>query len=181
MRSNTKERWGGVSIGLHWLVAALILLVQVPVGIIMVRLEPGATQNVLFNTHKNVGLIIFGLSVARLAWRLAHPVPVLPADLPKAQARVARATPVLLYALLFVLPVSGYLYTAHGGFPVPLLMLVDLAPLVPESEARAEIWLAVHLWAQWALYAVAGLHVAAALRHHFVRDDEVLRRMITSR
>ena len=181
MRRNTEERWGSVSIGLHWVIAGLVLLVQVPAGIAMLRVEPGMLQDTLFTLHKNVGLIVLALAVFRLGWRLAHPVPALPEDLSGLQARLARLTHALLYALLFLLPVSGFLFTAFGGFPVPLLLLVDLGPLLPASEPQAEIWKAVHHWAQWALYLVVTLHVLGALQHALVRRDGVLQRMLGSR
>jgi cytochrome b561 len=148
---------------------------------VMLRVEPGALQNVLFNVHKNIGLVIFVLALVRVGWRLVNPVPSLPLDVPGWQARIAHSTHFLLYALLFSLPISGFLYTAFGGFPVPLLMIWDLGALVPASKPQAEVWQAIHFWSQWALYLVVALHVAGALQHHFVRDDEVLRRMLTTR
>jgi cytochrome b561 len=181
MRWNTEERWGSVAIGLHWLVAGLILLVQVPAGLVMLRLDPGLLQDTLFNVHKNVGLVIFALALVRVGWRLANPVPALPLEVPGWQVRVAHLTHFLLYALIFLLPISGFLYTAFGGFPVPLLMVWDLGRLIPASEPQAEIWQAIHYWSQWALYGVVALHVAGALQHHLVHDDDVLRRMLRSR
>lgn len=180
MRRNTEARWGSVSITLHWLVALLILLVQVPAGLVMLRLEPGVFQNVLFDLHKNVGLVVLALAVFRLGWRLAQPVPALPDEVPGWQARLAGLTHVLLYGLLLLLPVSGFLYTAFGGYPVPLLMAVDLGRLIAASEPQAVVWRAIHYWAQWALLAVAAVHVLAALHHALVRRDGVLGRMLTS-
>ncbi len=178
MRRNTEDRWGSVSIGLHWLVAGLILLVQVPAGLVMLRVDQGLLQNTLFTLHKNMGLIILALVLFRLAWRLANPVPKLPADLPALQARIARLTHGLLYALLVLLPVSGFLYTAFGGFPVPFLLLVDLGALLPKNETQAAIWKAVHLGSIAALALVLTLHVLGALQHALVRRDEVLWRML---
>ena len=181
MRRNTEERWGSVSIGLHWTVAGLVLLVQVPAGIAMLRVDPGMLQDTLFTLHKNVGLIVLALALFRLGWRLANPVPALPDDLPGLQARLARLTHVLLYALLFLLPISGFLFTAFGGFPVPLLLLVDIGKLVPASEPQAEVWKAIHHWAQRALYLVVTLHVLGALQHALIRRDGVFQRMLGRR
>jgi cytochrome b561 len=181
MLRNTRERWGSVTIGLHWTVAALVLLVQVPIGIAMLALEPGANQDLAFNIHKSNGVVICLIAVFRLGWRWAYPVPELPADLPAWQARAARASHATLYVLLFAMPISGFLYTAMGGFPVPLFMLYDVGSLVPENEALAERFRTVHVTLQWALYAVVLLHVGAALQHHLIRRDWVLRRMFSSR
>jgi len=180
MRRNTRERWGSVSIALHWTVALLILLVQVPVGLSLDAFGPGTTQNVLYFVHKNVGVLILVLAVIRLGWRWSNPVPLLPADLPSWQAALARITHYLLYILLFAMPVSGFLFTATGGYPVPLLGLYDLARLVPENKPLSDVMHGVHVTGQWVLYATALLHVAGALQHHFIRRDGVLRRMLSS-
>ena len=180
MLRNTQERWGTLSIGLHWTIAALVLLLQVPVAIVMLAFDPGPAQDVAFNIHKTNGIVIFLLAIARLSWRWSHPVPTLPAYLPDWQRRAARVSHALLYLLLFAMPVSGFLYTAMGGFPVPFFMVYDLAPLVQQNEAGAAIFRTVHLTLQWLLYAVALLHVGGALQHHLVRKDGVLRRMLSS-
>ncbi len=180
MTGNTSERWGSVQIVLHWTIAALILI-QVPVAWGMVAASPGALQNFLYNVHKNVGVIIFPLALVRLGWRWAHPVPLLPADVPGWQAMLARATHVLLYLLLFLMPCTGFLYTALSGYPVPLFMLWDLSKLVAVNKPAGEWFKLAHLSLQWLLYLVVMLHVAGALQHHLVRKDWVLRRMLTSR
>jgi cytochrome b561 len=181
MRENTPERWGSVSIGLHWTIAALVLLVQVPAGIIMTSVEPGTVQNVGYNIHKTNGIVIFLLAVVRLGWRWSHPVPGYAPDMPIWQARLARTTHALLYLVLFLMPITGFLYTAMGGFPVPFFMLYDLAQLVPENKPVAEVFKYAHLTLQFVLYATVILHVAGALQHHLVRKDGVLRRMLSSR
>ena len=180
MRENTEARWGSVQIGLHWTIAALVLLVQVPAGITMVSVDPGAVQDVGYNIHKTNGIVIFLLAIVRLGWRWAHPVPFLPNDMPLWQARAARITHALLYIVLFLMPITGFLYTAMGGFPVPFFGLYDLARLVPENKPVAEVFKYAHLTLQYVLYLTVLLHVAGALQHHLVRKDFVLRRMLSS-
>jgi cytochrome b561 len=181
MRGNTRERWGSVSIGLHWTIAALVLLVQVPAGITMVAVGPGTLQNVCYNIHKTDGLVIFLLAIIRLGWRWSNPVPLLPADMPVWQARLAHTTHALLYIVLFLMPITGFLYTAMGGFPVPFFMVYDLAKWVPVNKPVAEIFKYAHLSLQFVLYLTVLLHVAGALYHHFGRRDGVLLRMLSSR
>lgn len=180
MLRNTRERWGSVSIALHWVIAALVLVVQVPAALIMLNLEPGASQDLAFNIHKTNGIVIFLLAIARLGWRVSQPLPALPADLPAWQRAAARSSHAVLYLLLFAMPISGFLYTAMGGFPVPLFMIYDVGPLVPTNEALAQRFRAAHVLLQWLLYATVLIHVAAALQHHVVRKDGVLRRMLSS-
>ena len=92
MRENTSERWGSVSIGLHWTIAALVLVVQVPAGITMVWHGPGMLKNVCYDVHKTIGIVIFLLAAVRLGWRWSNPVPLLPPDLPGCQAKRLGAT-----------------------------------------------------------------------------------------
>ena len=179
MTGNTTERWGSVQIGLHWPIVVLIL-VQMPAGFGMVLSAPGPLQDPLYNIHKNGGLIILIVAVIRLAWRSAHPVPYLPADLPAWQARAAHVTHFLLYLFLFLMPVTGFLYTSLSGYPVPFLMVWDLSQLVPVNKPLGEWFKLAHLTLQWLLYLTVLLHVAGALQHHFVRRDWVLRRMLSS-
>jgi cytochrome b561 len=180
MRRNTTERWGSVSITLHWTIAALILCVQVPVGLSMEAVGRGPLQDLLYNIHKNNGLLVFTLAVIRLSWRWSNPVPRLPADLPAWQATAARTTHRLLYLLLFLMPISGFLYTTLSGYPVPVLGLYDLAQVMPRSKPWGDAMKIVHLTGQWLLYLVVALHVAGALQHHLQRQDGVLRRMLSS-
>jgi cytochrome b561 len=180
MRENTRERWGSVQIALHWTIAALVLLVQVPAGITMVWSEPGPVQNLCYNIHKTNGIVIFLLAVVRLSWRWSHPVPLLPADMPPWQAKLAHTTHALLYLVLFLMPITGFLYTAMGGFPVPFFMVYDLAKWVPVNKPVAEVFKYAHLTLQFVLYVTVLLHVAGALYHHFGRRDAVLLRMLSS-
>ena len=180
MRENTATRWGSVQIGLHWTIAALVLLVQVPAGITMVWHGPGLVQNVCYDIHKTNGIVIFLLAIVRLSWRWSNPVPLLPADMPGWQIKLARTTHALLYLVLFLMPVTGFLYTAMAGFPVPFFMLVNLAQWVPVNKPVAEVFKYAHLILQFVLYLTVLLHVAGALYHHYVRKDGVLRRMLSS-
>jgi cytochrome b561 len=179
MTGNTNERWGSVQIGLHWLIAALILI-QVPAAWGMVSANPGALQDFLYNVHKNVGVIIFVLAIVRLTWRLMHPVPRLPEDMPDWQRTFAHVTHFLLYALLFAMPITGFLFTALSGYPIPLFMVWDLSKLVPVDKPLGAVFETIHVSLQWLLYLVVVLHVAGALQHHLFRKDWVLRRMTSS-
>jgi cytochrome b561 len=179
MMENTAQRWGSVQIGLHWTIAGL-LLVQVPLAFGMLGQSPGRTQDGLFNLHKNFGLIIFMLAIARLVWRLRHPFPYLPRDLPGWQVAAAHATHWTLHFLLFAMPLTGFLHTALSGYPVPLFMVVDLAGLVPENKPLAEMFKLAHLSLQWLLYLTVAVHVGAAFQHFLLRRDWVVPRMLSS-
>lgn len=177
MKRNTEDRWGSVSIALHWTIAFLIILVQVPLGLIMTFIEPGTLQNILFTAHKMTGIVIFIVAVIRLGWRWSNPVPKLPPDLANWQVHLASCTQALLYLLLFALPITGFLYTAMGGYPVPLFGLGDIGQLVPVNKPLADGFKLAHIYLTYVLYAAAALHVAGALQHHLWRKDGVLVRM----
>jgi cytochrome b561 len=107
-------------------------------------------------------------------------VPDLPSDLAPWQAAMARATHWGLYLLIFLMPFTGFFYTALAGFPVPFFGLGDLGALVATNKPRAEFFELAHLYLQYVLYALVALHVGGALQHHFWRKDGVLLRMTSS-
>lgn len=165
---------------IHWLVV-LLLLAMFPVGVIM--LQEGLarpTQDALFIFHKNVGVAIILIMLLRVVYRLMNPPPPLPASVSPGQARIAGAVHLGLYALVFVMAVSGYVRVVAGGFPLEFWDAIGLPRLVPRSEALAETAKAVHFWARFPLVALILAHVGAALMHGFVKRDGVLSRMLPS-
>lgn len=162
---------------LHWITALLVLL-TIPAGWAM--LHAGLTQpwqDALFVFHKNVGVVILLLVVLRILYRAAHPPPPLPASVPHWQAEVAHATHVLMYALLVVMAVSGYVRVVAGGFPLEGLDALGVPRLVPQDDGVAAIAKAVHASARVPLVALILLHIAAAVWHGIVKRDGVASRM----
>ena len=171
------EAYSGVSRALHWIVAILVLA-MIPVGLVMV--QEGLSrplQNTLFIFHKNVGVVVLLLMLARLAWRLARPAPPLPDTVPLWQKRVARATHGGLYALAVFVPVAGYTRVRAGGFPIEWLDALGVPALVPRSDALAETAKAAHYYGGLALAALVAVHVGAALYHAAVKRDGVFGRI----
>ncbi|MCA1941436.1 MAG: cytochrome b [Caenispirillum bisanense] len=169
--------YGATAKAFHWL-TVLGIVVVVPLGIAMLNVGPGPTQNSLFDLHRSVGFVIFVLAAGRLLWRLFHPPPPLPADLPGWQRGAALATHWMLYALLFAVPVLGWLGSSYFGAAVSVFGLFTLPVPVAQDRAMAETVLAFHVWGVIALGALVALHAGAALHHHFVRRDDVLTRML---
>src|SRR5207245_10824997 len=104
-----------------------------------------------------------------------------PADCPRIEAFAAHADQALLYLIFLVMPLSGYVNTAAAGHSVSFFGLVAIPPLVPENLRLAQFAVAVHLAGQFAVYALVGVHVAAALTHRFVRRNLILDRMLPRR
>ena len=161
----------------HWAIAAAVL-VMIPAGVIMMRIGPGETQNMLYDLHRSLGALVLALMLLRLAWRLVHgapaPLPTLNAFERAASAIVHR----LLYALLLVQPVIGWAATSAFGAPIMVFGLFPLPDFVARNEALSKQLFLLHNVIGLTLAALIALHVAAALFHYFIRRDGVLQRML---
>jgi cytochrome b561 len=161
----------------HW-VTALLVLLMIPAGFLMIQEGlDRAVQNTLFVFHKNVGVLLLLVVVARLAYRLRHRPEPVPAVMPGWQERIAGLTHLALYALLVVMPVAGYVRVKAGGFPIEALDAAGLPSLVPRSDALAEFAKSVHFYGAYAIAFLVALHVGAAAYHGIVRRDGVFSRM----
>jgi cytochrome b561 len=163
------------SIVLHWLlaigIAALFLF-----GIYMVALPLSPQKLKYYNWHKWAGICVLLASLLRVAIRAAHGAP-RPTTMPLWQARSARAAHILLYIFTIAVPSIGWAYTSAAGFPVVLFGTLALPDFVPVDRDLAKLLKALHGWTAWALVGIAGLHAAAAIKHHFIDRDQLLRRM----
>ncbi|AHM02992.1 cytochrome B561 [Roseibacterium elongatum DSM 19469] len=162
---------------IHWAMAILVLG-MIPAGVAMV--QPGierSVQNALFLFHKNVGVVLLLLIVLRALYRWRHPPAPLPGDLPAWQHRAAGVSHVALYALLFLVPIAGYIRVMAGGFPIETLDWLGVPSLVPRSDALAEVAKTVHYFGGIALALLIATHIAAAAYHGIIRRDGVFSRM----
>ncbi len=174
---NTPARWGSVAQFLHWLIVALII-VQVILASIAEDLPIGVRKLAMFARHKSVGITILGLAVLRLLWRWANPAPPLPSTLKPHERALATLTHAGLYILLFAMPLTGWMMTSARGFPVSWFGFFQLPDFVPKNDALYNAMKETHDSLAFALFAIVFLHVAAALKHHFILKDDVLRRML---
>jgi cytochrome b561 len=171
------ERYGAVAQALHWLIAAMIF-VMLGLGYYMEDLPLGTRKLELYGIHKSIGLTIALLAALRLAWRLLNPPPPLPASMKPWERKAAHGVHALLYLMLFVQPLVGFLQSNAANFPVVLWGFVPLPPLIGPDEPLAETLIGVHSIGGNLLAILVIVHIAAALRHHFVLKDDVLRRML---
>ncbi len=164
---------------LHWLIALLITC-GFSLGAYMVDLHMSPTKLRLYNYHKWIGITVLAFVLVRLLWRLTHrPPPEVP--MPRWQLRAAQATHYLLYALMIVTPVFGWLYSSASGYSVVYLRLVRLPDLVHKDRHLAELLVQIHAFLAWSIFWIVLLHVAAAFKHHFIDRDDTLRRMLSWR
>lgn len=168
-------RYGQIARLLHWL-AALLLIITFVLGAGMDYVGHSPLHDRMFNWHRAFGVLVLGVIVVRLLWRLTHPAPPLPASISGLQAFAAHATHWLLYLLLIVQPMLGWLGESAFGSGVPVFRLFELPPIIGKDEALAKVLMGIHGWVGWAILWVVVVHVAAAL-YHTVRGDGVLKRM----
>jgi len=168
-------RYSLPAIVLHWLLA-LLILGTLGVGLYMTGLSLTPTRLKLYNWHKWAGMTILALSALRLLWRLVRRPPPAP-PMPAWQRRAAAASHGLMYLLFFAVPLAGWAYSSAAGFPVVWFGVLPLPDWVSPDRALAEAIKPLHRALAYALAGLVVLHVAAALKHHFVDRDGLLRRM----
>jgi cytochrome b561 len=177
---NTGERFGAPAIALHWLMAALLVLL-IASGLYMTALPDAGFDTrkiILILYHKQFGMLALALVLVRMAWRAANPLPSLVDTIPQWQQLSARVAHLLFYALMLALPVSGWLMSSAGGFSMSFLGLFELPDLVPPGDWLFHRFIAIHRWLGYGLLALALVHAGAALRHHFVVRDATLSKML---
>jgi cytochrome b561 len=178
--ANSAQRYGAVAILLHWAMAAL-LLVLLAMGFYMVRLPDvgfDTDKITLILVHKALGMLALVAVVARLAWRVLNPLPRLADGLPVWQQVAARFVHLWFYALMFALPLTGWLMNSAGGYPLPFFGLFDVPDIASRNEYLFRVWIAVHRWLAYAMVLLLVVHAGAALRHHWQLRDDTLRRML---
>ena len=179
-----QPRYTGFAMAMHWLLAMAILGLF-GVGLYMADLPFSPTRLKLYNWHKWAGIVFLALTVLRLVWRLTHRPPALPQSvtlaMPGWQMQAYHATHHLMYALFFVVPLLGWAYSSAAGFPIVLFGAIPLPDFVGPDKALAELIKPWHGWAAWTLIGLAGLHIAAALKHHWIDRDGLMLRMMPQR
>lgn len=182
------ERYTLVAMILHWTMA-LGIVALAAIGLYMTHVKlPPQRLFYLYQLHKSIGITVLLAAVLRLGWRLAHRAPPLPGTIPPAQRAVAGATHWLLYFSLFALPLTGWAVVSASPFDIPtelygVIHWPDL-PILPALVHKKQVEAVledVHAYGAWALIALVVVHAGAALHHHFVRQDGVLRRMLPGR
>ena len=181
MLKNTENSYGVVAKFFHWFVVVLFIG-QFVVAENMGEMRPDETwlsfgKWSLYGFHKSVGVLLIFIVLLRLTWKLYNKQPAHPEGTTKLQALAADGAHWALYGVMIAFPVSGYMMSMAGGHGISFFGLVNVPDLIGQSKTLAGIAHETHEILGGVTYALVGLHVAAALWHHFVKKDNVLKRM----
>jgi cytochrome b561 len=160
---------------------AALIVALVALGLYMVRLPDvgfNTTKIILIVLHKEIGMLVLALAAARLAWRELNSLPRLAETLPEWQKVTAVFVHLCFYALMILLPLTGWLMSSAAAISVSFLNLFTLPDLVPHDEVLFQWLRQVHDELGYAMTVLIGLHAGAALQHHFLLHDDTLRKML---
>ena len=165
---------------LHWVMAAIFIaawIIGFYSGNFLSYDVDGSFKGQVITLHKNIATVIIFLVVVRIFWRYTHPAPELPDTMSAGMKFAAHAGHLALYFMLIALPVTGCLYSWSAGHPAPVLYLFEIPRLVQENPEITAIVKPIHIYLSWAVGLLIVGHVAAALKHHFIDKDHVLKSM----
>ena len=162
---------------LHWVIAALIVT-QFALAWSAADLPLGLHKLALLARHKSFGMTVLMLAIIRLAWRFMNPPPALPVGMTPIESFLAKTTHIAFYVLLFAMPVTGWMMSSAKNYSVSWFGLFTWPNLIAQSDDAFVYLRGTHEILSWTLFAIAMLHIAAALKHHFWNKDNVLTRML---
>lgn len=175
---NTRDGWGLVSIVLHW-AFALVIIGLFAVGLYMVDLGyTDPLSNVLPEWHRSLGLLLGGALVVRLLWRFLSPPPDPLPNYQRVEHIMAMLMHWVLYVLMIVIIVSGYLISTADGRGVSVFGWFEVPAITGRVDNLEDLAGEIHYWVAWTIIVLSAMHALAALKHHFIDHDRTLRRMI---
>jgi cytochrome b561 len=173
---NTGRSWGTISKALHWIIVLLIInqwvIAEHAEGLKLSEKIPA------LNLHKSFGILILALAIIRLVWRWMNPVPELATQAKPWERALAHLSHILLYGLIFALPLTGWMMSSAKNTPVSWFKLFQLPDLVAPDKALGQLLLHWHHGLFDALVIVAAIHILGALKHAIIDRNEVLKRML---
>lgn len=175
--NNTQDHYGTVAILLHWGIA-IVIIGLLAEGLYMVGLPVSLQKLQLYGWHKEYGFLVLALASLRLGWRLGNQTPALPVTLPSWQKFAARSVHWAFYGFMFAMPLTGWIITSAAGLPASFFGWFVLPNLVAPDPNLQKIATQIHQWLGYGLIATICMHMGAALEHHFIRKDNVLKGML---
>lgn len=175
--SNTSERFGSLTKLLHW---AIFVLFCTQFTLIYTKRtfpenSPESTQFMLL--HISFGVLVLVLALFMIFWRNVGTRPIMPMNMSNLEIFFAKLVHFLLYLSMLVMPITGYLMSTLAGYDVAFFGW-NLPNFFAKNEGLAEIFFKTHVFSSYVIIGLVSLHVIASLYHHFIRKDNVLRRML---
>ena len=171
------DRYTGTAKTLHWLMA-ILLFGLLALGFYMHDLPLSPEKLKLYSWHKWAGVTAFLLVLVRLAWRVTHLPPALPASMPRIMQLAAHAGHFALYALMIAIPLSGWLMSSAKGFQTVWFGVLPIPDLLDKNKELGDLLAVVHKGLNLLFVAVLAGHIGAALKHHFIDKDDILTRIL---
>lgn len=163
--------------GLHWLMAVLFFG-MLGLGFYMQGLPLSPDKLKLYSWHKWLGVTVFLLALFRIAWRVTHQPPALPSSMPRLMQIAAHAGHHMLYMLMFLIPLSGWLMSSAKGFQTVWFGILPIPDLLEKNKLLGDLLQTVHVSLNYLFIAVLIGHIGAALKHHFIDKDDILTLML---
>jgi len=178
---NTTQRWGWLAQALHWAMA-LLIIEQLTTGRIMAWLGAGEAQDELFYAlHEPLGVLALLLLIVRFGWRMLSPTPTLPEAMPTWQVRASHISHWGLYIAITLMIGSAWSMASFANFPVSPNAPWTLPNFSDYNRDIARRSYNVHVWVGWTIVTLVSVHMIAAIKHHIIDKDTVLRRMLPER
>jgi len=174
---NTPTHYGSVAMLLHWGMAVLIVGLLI-LGLIMTGLPIGIQKLKFYRWHKELGVLVLMLVTVRICWRMINTTPPLPASIPRLQQLAAHVAHYAFYVFMMAMPITGWMLSSAAGLPVSFFDLFVLPDLVSADPSLKELLTKIHQWLAYGLILTLCAHVGAALLHHFINKDDILRRIL---
>lgn len=176
----TIDRYGTLSIGLHWIMLLLLIAVYACIELRVFFPKGSDLRTALKTWHFMLGLSVFILASLRLTARLTNPVDLIELAMPRWSKLLSKLMQITLYVFMIGMPLAGWLLLSAEGKPIPFFGL-QLPALMGESKELAELIKEIHATSGTIGYFLIGLHAAAALFHHYVLKDDTLLRILPKR
>jgi cytochrome b561 len=171
------DRYTTTAVTLHWLVA-LLIFAAFPLGLYMHDLPLSPYKLRLFSYHKWIGITVLLLAVIRVTWRSTHRPPLMPDTMLRWEKIAAESVHYLLYTLIFIIPITGWLMSSAKGFQTVWFGVLPLPDLVGKDKELGKLLEEVHAYLNYIMLGLVVAHVGASLKHHFIERDDILTRMI---
>ena len=177
MLKSTPNSFGSIAKTFHWIIA-LFIICMLAVGFIMADMEPSPAKMMLYGLHKSTGVLILLLVILRFTWRLWNLTPQMPGSLVPWHHRLAKLSPLALYSLMFLMPLSGIALSQAAGYPINVYNIFTLPTLLFKNSDLSKTAALIHKYGAFAFIGILILHISAGFYHHFILKTNILKRML---